>query len=120
MIEAKVIPQLGNLVKPIPSLEKPLVKLPVTRQTRLRSKDKTTLEIVNQKLEELVKKEPITSSTTRDPRLNTLDIHTTSSSRSKTSSKSEEEIEQLENQFQGLQVNKLHNPRITLTNLTKN
>ena len=54
-IEAKVIPQLGNLVKPIPSLKKPLVKLPVTQQTSLRSKDKTSLEIVNQKLEELVK-----------------------------------------------------------------
>ena len=46
-IEAKVIPQSGNLVKLIPSLEKPLVKLPLTRQTSLRSKDKTTLEIVN-------------------------------------------------------------------------
>ena len=46
-IEAKVIPQSGNLVKLIPSLEKPLVKLPLTRQTSLRSKDKTALEIVN-------------------------------------------------------------------------
>ena len=46
-IEAKVIPQSGNLVKLIPSLEKPLVKLPLTRQTSLRSKDKTTLEIVS-------------------------------------------------------------------------
>ena len=55
-IEAKAIPQSGNLVKPIPSLEKPLVKLSVTWQTSLKSKDKIALEIVNQKLEELVKK----------------------------------------------------------------
>ena len=45
-IENKVILQLENLAKPIQTLEKPLVKLPVTRQTNLRSKDKTTLEIV--------------------------------------------------------------------------
>ena len=101
-IEAKVIPQLGNLVWPIPSLEKLLVKLPITRQTSLKSKDKTTLEIVNQKLEKLVKKEPITSLTSRDSRLNTLEIHTTSNSSSNTSSESENEIEQLENQFQDL------------------
>jgi len=37
-LEAKAIPQLGNLVKqPIQSLEKPLVKLPITQQTSLRS-----------------------------------------------------------------------------------
>ena len=102
-LEAKAIPQLGNLVKqPIQSLEKPLVKLPITRQTNLRSKNKTALEIVNQKLEELVKKEPTTSSTSKDPRLNTLDIHTASSSSSnnKTSTEFEKEIEKLENQFQ--------------------
>ena len=53
----------------------------------------------------MVKKEPITSSTSRDPRLATLDIHTASSSFGRTSLKSEEEIEQLENHFQSLQVN---------------
>ena len=96
-IEAKAIPQLGNLVKPIPSLEKPLVKLLVTRQTSLRSKDKIALEIVNQKLEELVKKEPTISSTSRNPTLNTLDIHTASrsSSSNQASSKSEEEIKKI-------------------------
>ena len=46
--------------------------------------------------------EPITSSTSRDPRLATLDIHRASSSFSKNSLESEEEIEQLENQFQSL------------------
>ena len=45
-IENKVILQPGNPSKPIQALEKPLVKLPTTKQTSLRSKDKTTLEIV--------------------------------------------------------------------------
>ena len=81
--------------------------------------DKTTLEIVNQKLEKLVKKEPITSLTSRDSRLNTLEIHTTSNGSSNTSSESENEIEQLENQFQDLQVNKLHRHRVIPTSLTK-
>jgi len=84
-IENKVILQLGNQAKPILTLEKPLVKLPVTRQTNLRSKDKKALEIVTQKLEELVKKEPTTPSRSIDPRLAVLDTHTASSSSSKTS-----------------------------------
>ena len=117
-VENKVILQPGNQVKPNPTLEKPLVKLPTTRQTSLRSKDKTALEIVTQKLEELVKKEPVTSSPSSNPKLNVLDIHTTSSSSSRTSSNNEKEIEHLENQFQGLEVKRLHQP--TPTNLTKN
>ena len=91
-IENKAILQPGNQAKPIPTLEKPLVKLPVTRQTSLKSKDKTALEIVTQKLEELVKKEPTTPSVSIDPRLAVLDIHTTSSSSSRTSSENEKEI----------------------------
>ena len=89
-------------MKSTTSLEKPLVKVQVTRQISLRSKDKIALEIVNKKLEELENKEPITSSTSRHRRLANLDIHTASSSSNKTSLESKEEIEQLENQFQSL------------------
>ena len=113
-----VILQPGNQVKPILTLEKPLVKLPVTRQTSLRSKDKTTLEIVTQKLEQLVKKELITLSPSIDPRLAVLDVHMASSSSSQTTQEFDRDIEQLENQFRGLKVKKLHHP--TPTNLTKN
>ena len=52
-VENKVILQPENQAKPNPTLEKPLVKLSTTRQTNLRSKDKTTLEVVTQKLKEL-------------------------------------------------------------------
>ena len=45
-VENKIILQLGNQAKPNPTLEKPLVKLPTTRQTSLRSKDETALEVV--------------------------------------------------------------------------
>ena len=98
-------------------------------------------------MEELVKKEPVTPSpdTTTSSRLVTLDarkasrssmkekpvvssptprklvvldIHTASSSSSRTSSESEKEIEKLENWFRGLEVNMLHQP--TSTTLTKN
>ena len=125
-VEKKVILQPGNPSKPSPALEKPLVKLPTTRQASLKSKDQTTLEICLQKMEELVKKEPVTPSldTTSSSRLVTLDArkasrssmkkkpvisspkssklivldaHTTSSSSSRTSSDSEKEIEKLEN-----------------------
>ncbi|KAK9989627.1 hypothetical protein SO802_029866 [Lithocarpus litseifolius] len=75
-MENKVVLQLGSLSKPIQTLEKPLVKLPTTRHTSLRSKDATALEIVNQKLEELMKKEPVTPSPSRAIQLNVLDIHT--------------------------------------------
>ena len=74
----------------------------MTRQTSLRSKDKTALEIVTQKLEEVVTKEPVTPSPNKAPQLNVLDIHTTSSSSSQASQESNKEIEQLENKFQGL------------------
>ena len=84
-VENKVILQPGNQVKPNPTLKKPLVKLPTTKQTSLRSKDKTALEVVTQKLEELVKKELVTSSPSSNPKLNVLDIHIASSSSSKTS-----------------------------------
>ena len=60
------------------------MKLPVSIQASRRSKDKIALEIVNQKLEDLVKKESGTCS---------------ASNSSQTSSKSKREIEQLENQF---------------------
>ena len=104
-IENKVILQPGNPSKPTPALEKPLVKLPTTRQASLKSKDQTTIEIVMQKMEELVKKEPVTLSpdTTTSSGLIVLDAHIASSSSSKTSSDSEKEIEKLENQFQNLQ-----------------
>ena len=96
-IDNKVLLQSGNRSKPIQTLEKPLVKLPTTRQANFRPKDKTTLEIVFQKLEELVKKEPVTpspntTSTSREPqdnRLITLEAHTASSSSSRTSSEIE-------------------------------
>ena len=97
-IENKVILQSGHPSKPIQTLEKPLVKLPTTRQASLRPKDKTTLEIVSQKLEELVKKElvtpsPDTTSTSRNPRLIVIEAHIASSSSSRTSLESEKEIE---------------------------
>ncbi|KAL0010382.1 hypothetical protein SO802_005490 [Lithocarpus litseifolius] len=98
-IENKVILQPGNPSKPDQTLEKPLVKLPTTRHTSLRSKDVTALEIVNQKLEELVKKEPVTPSPNKATQLNVLDIHTASSNSSRTSSENEKEIERIESQF---------------------
>ena len=45
-IDNKVILQPGSPSKPIQTIEKPLVKLPTTRQASLRPKDKTVLEIV--------------------------------------------------------------------------
>ena len=74
-VEKKVILQPGNPSKPSPALEKPLVKLPTTRQASLKSKDQTALEICLQKMEELVKKEPATPSpdTTTSNKLVTLD-----------------------------------------------
>ena len=136
-VEKKVILQPGNPSKPSPALEKPLVKLPTTRQANLKSKDQTTLEICLQKMEELVKKEPVTPSpdTTSSSRLVTLearkvprspvkkkpvisspksrnlvvlDVHTASSSPSRTFSDSDKEIEKLENQFRSFEVNRLH------------
>ena len=97
-VENKVILQPGNPSKPVQALEKPLVKLPNTRQTNLKSKDKKALEIVAQKLEELVKKEPVTPSpnTTLYSRLQVLEARTASSNSSRTSSNSEKEIERLE------------------------
>ena len=86
--------------------------------THTHTTDKTALEIVIQKLEELVKKEPTTPSASIDPWLAVLDIHTASNSSSRTSSENEKEIEQLEDQFRGLKVKRLHHP--TQTNLTKN
>ena len=41
-IDNKVILQPGNPSKPVQILEKPLVKLPTTRQASLKSKDQTT------------------------------------------------------------------------------
>ena len=76
-----------------------------------------------------MKKEPVTplpdtTSTNReqpkDNWLTTLEAHTASSSSSRTSSKTEKEIEHLEDQFQGLQVNKLYQSKVNLTSLAKN
>ncbi|KAL0008661.1 hypothetical protein SO802_010163 [Lithocarpus litseifolius] len=114
-MEHKVILQLGDPNKPIQTLEKPLVKLPTNRQTRLKSKDKTALEIVTQMIEDL-KKEPVTPSPSKGPQLTTLDVCTASSSSSKASSKSDKEIEHIESQFRSLEVKKLHHPNpISLT-----
>ena len=109
-VENKVILQSGNPSKPAPALEKPLVKLPTTRQASLKSKDQTALEVCFQKMEELVKKESVTLSpdTTTSSRLVILKTHTASSDSSRTSSESEKEIKKLENQFQGLEVKRLH------------
>ena len=98
-VENKVILQPGNPSKPTPAIEKPLIKLPTTKQASLKSKDQTTIEIVLQKMQELVKKESVTPSPniTSSSRLITLDVHTASSSSSRTSSDSEKEIEKLEN-----------------------
>ena len=81
-VEKKAILQPRNLSKPSPALEKPLVKLPTTRQASLKSKDQTALEICLQKMEELVKKEPATPSpdTTTSSRLVTLDARKASRS----------------------------------------
>ena len=149
-VEKNVILQPGNPSKPSPALEKPLVKLPTTRQASFKSKDQTALEICLQKMEELVKKEPVTSSpdttsssrlvtldtrkasrssmkkklvisspkTTKSSRLVVLDVHTASSSSSIASSDNDKEIEKLENQFRGLEVNRFYQP--TPTTLTRN
>ncbi|KAL0001911.1 hypothetical protein SO802_015692 [Lithocarpus litseifolius] len=93
-IENKVILQPRNPSKPI--IEKPLVKLPTSRQSSIKSKDVTTLEIVTQKLEELqklVKKELVTPSLSKGLQLTTLDVRTASSGSSRTSSNNEKEIE---------------------------
>ena len=45
-IDNKVLLQPGNSSKPNPSLEKPLVTLPTTRQASLKSKDQTALRFV--------------------------------------------------------------------------
>ena len=90
----KVILLSGSPSEPTPALEKPLVKLPTTRQASLKSKDQTALEICLQKMEELVKKELVTPSpdTTTSSRLVVLKAHIASSSSSRTSSDSEKEI----------------------------
>ena len=119
-VENKVILQPGNPSKPSPALEKPLVKLPTTRQANLKSKDQTALEVYLQKMEKLMKKELVTSSTntTSTSRIIILDAHTASSSSSRASSDCEKEIEKLENQFRSLEVKRLYQP--TPTTLTKN
>ena len=102
-VENKVILQPRNPTKPSPALEKPLVKLPTTRQASLKSEDQTALEVCLQKMEELMKKEPVTPSpdTTSSSRLVVLDVHIASSSSSRASSDSENEIKRLRNQGQG-------------------
>ena len=108
-VENKVILQSGNPSKPALALEKPLVKLPTTRQASLKTKDQTALEVCLQKMEELVKKEPVTPSpdTTTSNRLVVLKARTASSSSSRTSSDSEKEKRHLGNMLQGLQPQKI-------------
>ena len=79
-VENKVILQPGNPSKPAPALEKPLVKLPTTRQASLKTKDQIALEICLQKMEGLVKREPVTPSLdiTSSSKLITLNAHTAS------------------------------------------
>ena len=64
------------------------------------------------------------TTTSRDPKLEsrveTLHARTASDSSSTTPSETEREIEHIENQFQGLQVNRLYQPKVTPTSLTKN
>ena len=81
-VEKNAIIQPGNPSKPSPALEKPLVKLPTTRQASLKSKDQTALEICLQKMEELVKKKPVTPSpdTTTSNKLVTLNARKASRS----------------------------------------
>ena len=100
-VENKVILQPGTTSKLVQALEKPLVKLPTTRQTSLKTKDQTAIEIVVQKMEKLMKKEPVTPlpDITSSNRLIVLDAHTAFSSSTRTSSDSEKEIERLKNQF---------------------
>ena len=99
LVENKVIIQPGNPSKLVQALEKPLVKLPTTRQASLKSKDQRAIEIVVQKMEELVKKELVTPSLdiTSSSKLIVLDAHTASGNSSRTPSDSEKEIKHLEN-----------------------
>ena len=118
-MENKIILQPGSPNKPI--LEKPLVQLPTSRQTPIKTKDIIALEIVTQKMEELqrlIKKEPSTSSPSIGLQLTTLDTHTATSDSSRTSSDNEKEIEHVENQFRDLKVKRLYHP--PSTSLTKN
>ena len=103
-VKNKVILQPGSPSKPSPALEKPLVMLLTTRQDSLKSEDQTALEVCLQKMEELVKKEPVTPSpnTTSSSRLVTLKAYTASSSSSRTSSESEKKEGPLKKGLQGL------------------
>ena len=101
--------------------------MPTTRQASLKSKEQTALRFVAQKLDDLVKREPVTplpdhTSTSRDPRLEPRveTLHKRSDSSSTSPSETEREIEHIENQLQGLQVNRLYQPKVTPTSLTKN
>lgn len=120
-IENKADIQPSSLVQ---SLEKPLIKLPVNRQASLKSKDKIALEIVNQRLEILVKTELGSSSNPKvieeSPQGRTIVTLGKTSTSSQNSSEFEKDDEHLETQFESLQVNKLHKSRVTPTNLTKN
>lgn len=119
-IENKVGIQPSSLVQ---TLEKPLIKLPANRQASLKPKDKTTLEIVNQRLENLVKKELGSSSnpkvTEESPQRRTI-VTLGKTLTSSQNSEFEKDDEHLETQFESLQVNKLHKSRVTPTSLTKN
>ena len=109
---------------PVQTLEKPLIRLLANRQASLKSKDKTTLEIVNQRLENLVKKELGSSSnpkvTEESPQRRTIVTLGKTLTSSQNSSEFEKDDEHLETQFESLQVNKLHKSRVTPTSLTKN
>lgn len=120
-IENKAGIQPSNSVQ---TLEKPLIRLPANRQASLKSKDKIALEVVNHRLENLVKKELGSSSnpkvTEESPQGRTIVTLGKTSTSSQNSLESEKDYEHLETKFKSLQVNKLHKSRVTPTSFTKN
>ena len=98
-------------------MEELVKKEPVTPSPDTTTSSKLVTLDARKAFRSSMKEKPVVSSPT--PRkLVVLDIHTASSSSSRTSSESEKEIEKLENWFRGLEVNMLHQP--TPTTLTKN
>ena len=98
-------------------MEELVKKEPVTPSPNTTTSSKLVTLDARKAFRSSMKEKPAVSSPT--PRkLVVLDIHTASSSSNRTSLESEKEIEKLENQFRGLEVNRLHQP--TPTTLTKN
>ena len=101
-------------------MEELVKKEPVTPSPDTTTSSKLVTLDAHKASRSLVKKKLVISSpkTTKSSRLVVLDVQTASSSSSRASSESEKEIEKLENQFRGLEVNRLYQP--TPTTLTKN